>query len=162
MSTLDELAARVRRLEDERAILRTLHQYGYSIDYGDEAMWVDVYTPDAVLHWPAPTYPAPFEGHDGVRRAFRGHTHAPRIFHKHLVVDPLIELDDGGDEARVVSYFARIDQDDDGPYLRGYGRYRDVLVRCDDGRWRIRERWADSEASSPRPRPGGPAGQAEQ
>jgi ketosteroid isomerase-like protein len=146
------MEARLALLEDEREILRTLHAYGSSIDYGDEARWIDCWLPDAVLSWPSPRYDGPFAGHDRLRQAFLGHTHAPDFFHKHFVVDPQIEID--GDTAHVQSYYARLDTGDDGPYIRGYGRYLDVLLRCDDGRWRFQERRAESEGRSSRPRPG--------
>jgi ketosteroid isomerase-like protein len=152
-STVEE---RLALLENEREILRTLHAYGNSIDYGNEEEFIDCWLPDAEMHWPIPPYAAPFIGHDRIREAFRGHTHAPATYHKHFVVDPRIRID--GDVARVESYFARLDKDGDGPYVRGFGRYLDVLLRCPDGRWRFKERHAESEASSPKPRPGGSIG----
>src|SRR5688500_2925940 len=115
MRSLEE---RLALLEDEREIQRTLCAYGNSIDYGNEGEWIDCWLADAVLHWPTQIYPTPFEGHEGLRRAFRGHTHAPSIFHKHVVVDPRIEIE--GDTASVESYFARLDEDEDGPYIRGF------------------------------------------
>lgn len=77
-------------------------------------------------------------GREAIRDAFRGHTHAPDMFHKHLLFQPLIRLD--GDRATVESGFARLDEGEDGPIVRSFGRYADVLVRCDDGRWRFAER----------------------
>jgi ketosteroid isomerase-like protein len=153
MASLEE---RLERLESEREILRTLTAYGNSLDYGEEEDWVGCYLDDGVLHWPNPPWDGPFVGHDRLREAFRDHTHAPAIYHKHFVVDPRIEIE--GDTARVESYFARLDVGDEGPYIRSYGRYRDVLRRCPDGRWRFQERRIEAEASSPRPRPGGPIG----
>ena len=149
--------ARLALLEAEREIMRTLHAYSHALDYGDEDARVDCWLPDGVIRWPPP-YPASFEGHEGMRTAFRGHSHAPRVWHKHLVADPRIDVT--GDTAHVVSYFARLDQDEDGPYLRNFGRYLDVLQRCADGRWRFKERRAEAEATSPKPRPGGPQGSA--
>jgi ketosteroid isomerase-like protein len=152
------LEERLAVLEAEREIMRTLYDYGYALDYGDEEAFLDCWLPDATMHWPNPPYRAPFEGHEALRKAFSGHTHAPAIYHKHFVVDPRIAIT--GDSARVESYFTRLDTGADGPYLRGYGRYIDVLHRCPDGRWRFKERRAEGEAGSPRPRPGGPAGSA--
>ena len=37
----------------------------------------------------------------------------------------------------------------DGPAIKSFGRYRDVLVRCPDGRWRIKERRNEREAGRP-------------
>ena len=43
--------------------------------------------------------------------------------------------------------FARLDRYTSGPGIRSFGRYRDVLARCADGRWRFKERIAEREAS---------------
>ena len=46
----DELEARLdTALEAEREIVRTLHRYAHSIDYGDEAAWLDRFTEDGVF-----------------------------------------------------------------------------------------------------------------
>ena len=56
----------------------------------------------------------------------------------------MIEVD--GDTATCVSYLAVVMEHDDEPILRVFGRYRDRLVRCPDGRWRFRERIAEVES----------------
>jgi ketosteroid isomerase-like protein len=135
---------RLRLLEDEREILRTLYAYGHALDYGDEDAFLDCWLEDAVLHWPQRP---PITGHAELAEVFRAHTHAPEVHHKHFLVEPRIAIDGG--EAKVDSYFARLDSYADGPMLKSFGRYRDVLVRCDDGRWRIRERMTEREAGRP-------------
>jgi ketosteroid isomerase-like protein len=132
--------ARLRRLEDERAILARMHTYGHALDYGLRETWLDCWTEDALLEWPHGT----FSGRAEIGRAFDEHTHAPEAFHKHVVVDPLIELD--GDRARVDSYFARLDHRTAGPIVRSMGRYRDLLLRCHDGEWRLQERRTELES----------------
>jgi ketosteroid isomerase-like protein len=134
---------RLQLLEDERAILRRLYTYGHSIDYGYEDEFVDCWVPDGVLYWPDP-HP-PYKGHDALREIFRKHTHAPDRFHKHMIVEPQIEID--GDRATADSMFTRLDDYPDGPAPSSYGRYRDKLVRCDDGKWRFVERLTEREAS---------------
>ena len=42
-----ELAARVARLEDERAVVATLYAYGEALDYGDRKLFLDCFTPGA-------------------------------------------------------------------------------------------------------------------
>jgi ketosteroid isomerase-like protein len=150
MASIEE---RLALLEDEREIMRTLVTYGNSLDYGNEEEWIDCWLPDGV--WHRAIFPEPFEGHDAIRATFRGHTHAPSTYHKHVVVDPRIRID--GDTADVESYFARLDVADDGPYIQAFGRYVDVLHRCGDGRWRFKSRRSEIDASSTRPLPGGPA-----
>jgi ketosteroid isomerase-like protein len=139
---IDALEQRLRRIEDERAILQTLYTYGHAIDYDDEAAFADCWTEDAVLEWP---WREPIEGREAILGAFRAHTHAPAVYHKHFMVEPQVELD--GDRASVHCMYARLDRDDTGaPYLRSFGRYIDALVRGSDGRWRFQRRRAENEA----------------
>jgi ketosteroid isomerase-like protein len=140
---LEELERRVRALEDERAILQTLYAYAHAIDYGDEPLFADCWTEDAVLDWP---WREPIAGRDAILAAFRAHTHAPDVYHKHFMVEPRIDLD--GDEATVQCLYSRLDRDDaQEPYVRSFGRYVDRLVRCPDGRWRFAHRRAENEAA---------------
>jgi ketosteroid isomerase-like protein len=139
----DDIETRLGRLEDERAILDTLYAYGHAIDYGLRDLWISCWTETAVLRWPHAT----FTGHEEIGRAFDDHSHAPEAFHKHFLVEPRISL--AGDRAAADSYFTRIDNGPNGPYLRSFGRYRDVLVRAEDGRWRLQERLCDRESLVP-------------
>jgi ketosteroid isomerase-like protein len=139
---LEELERRLRALEDERAILQTLYAYAHAIDYGDEALFLDCWADDAVLEWP---WREPMAGHEALIAAFRAHTHAPDVYHKHFMVEPRIEIQ--GDEATSQCLYSRLDRDDDGePYVRSFGRYIDRLRRCPDGRWRFTSRRAENEA----------------
>lgn len=135
------LEDRLRRLEDEQGILDALYGYGHNLDYGHEDAWIDCWTEDAVLDWPGR---ALMRGHAELRAGFRNHTHAPAAYHKHLVVEPRITIE--GDRATVFSYYARLDRYTEGPKIRAFGRYRDVLVRCADGKWRIKERFPEIES----------------
>jgi ketosteroid isomerase-like protein len=136
----EDLAERLRRLEDRSSIVETLYAYGHALDYGLRYVWSDCWTETAVLHWPGIS----FEGRAEIMRAFDQHSHAPDRFHKHFLVEPRITLD--GDEASVDSYFTRLDTGDGGPVVRSFGRYRDGLTRCDDGRWRIAVRVTERES----------------
>jgi hypothetical protein len=130
-----------------------LHAYGAAIDYGREEEFLDCWTETATLVWtPTPERDVGFverrlEGRDAIAEAFRGHTHAPAMFHKHLLFQPQIRLD--GDRAAVESGFARVDESSGGPVLRSFGRYLDELVRCEDGRWRFTLRESFIENSVP-------------
>ena len=139
---MTSIESRVLALEDEQDILRTLYAYGHSIDYGLEADWINCWTEDAVLQWPNRP---PLKGHAALRTAFRNHTHAPQAFHKHVIVEPRIDI--SGDRATVRTMFARLDRYPSGPAVRSFGRYLDVLVRCKDGHWRFQERICEREAS---------------
>lgn len=145
------LAERLRTLEDREAIRDTMRAYGHAIDYGREQEFLDCWTDAAVLVWaPTPERDVGFVarrlvGRDAIAEAFRGHTHAPDLFHKHLLFEPQIRLE--GDHATVHSGFARLDESAGGPVLRSFGRYDDTLVRCPDGRWRFDRREASIESS---------------
>ncbi len=111
---------------------------------------MDCWTPDGTLEWPPPHQP--YAGRDAIRAVFRAHTHAPDMFHKHVVVDARIRVD--GDTATADSYFMRLDDYPAGPQLSSFGRYRDRLRRCPDGMWRFERRVAEREARHPqRPAP---------
>jgi ketosteroid isomerase-like protein len=138
--TVPTIEERLQRLEDERAIVDVLHAYGHSLDYGQRDLWADCWTESAVLHWPG----VDFDGRAAIVQAFDDHSHAPDRFHKHMLVEPRVQLD--GDMATVDSYFMRLDTGDDGPVLRSFGRYRDRMRRCDDGHWRFAERLCERES----------------
>ena len=138
------LEQRLRLLEDEREILRTLHSYGHSIDYGYEDEFVDNWVADGVLVWPGT---GPIRGAAELRTVFRAHTHAPAAWHKHVMVEPRIMIT--GETATADCMFARLDPYEEGPAIRSFGRYRDRLTRCPDGRWRFIERIAEVEARRP-------------
>ena len=144
-----DLEQRVRRLEDEREILRTLYQYGHTNDYGELEEFLDCFTEDGIWERHRRAVPSQdqpprtFEGRAGLTRFFHSHERAPEIYYKHLVVEPRITIN--GDEADVSSYFVKIDEHPDGPYLYAFGRYRDHLVRCPDARWRLSHRLAETE-----------------
>ena len=44
-----DIEQRLRKLEDEKAILDTLYAYGHHLDAGLEDAWIDCWTEDAVL-----------------------------------------------------------------------------------------------------------------
>jgi SnoaL-like domain len=142
---------RLQALEDEREILRTLYQYGHTLDRGPEDEFVDCFTENSVFEGGQPRSEVPdgflagrrFEGREAMRKFFRGHSHLPEFYHQHLALEPRVTL--AGEEATVVSYLVRLDDHEEGPYIRVLGRYQDTFVRCRDGRWRIRERRAAAE-----------------
>jgi ketosteroid isomerase-like protein len=147
MTDTSDLAARLALFEDERAILRNLHTYGQSIDYGKEEDWVDCFTEDGVFeirsrieHQPARL----IEGRDALRTFISRHTRAPELWHKHMIVEPLIEVD--GDTATCSCYLFVLMEHEDTPLIRVFGRYLDSLERGGDGRWRFKRRIAEIES----------------
>jgi hypothetical protein len=148
-----DLTARLRELEDERRVRDALERYGHSIDYGLEEEWVDCFTPDGV--WDVRPGPMGKRGSRRVKCRGRAelaafiarHTRAPERWHKHVLMDIRVEIH--GDVAEATSYFMRVDAHATGPYIRAFGRYRDRLERCDDGRWRMARRIAEIEGTHP-------------
>lgn len=136
-------------LLEERAVLRALHEYGHAMDYGDEAAWVEAFTPDAVFDVVEVVGGRRVhreEGRGDLARYVAGYPKPPH-FRKHVIVDPLIDIE--GDRARVRAYWILLQRDDaDGrPALAAFGHYDDRMVKL-DGRWRIAERRAEVEATT--------------
>jgi hypothetical protein len=144
---LDDLERRVGLLEDERAILRRLHAYGQAIDYGDEEVWANCFAKNGVFDIRTRLDGTPnmkVSGRQELRAFVERHTRAPERWHKHMMVEPLIEL--AGDTARSDCYFAVLMEHEELPILRVFGRYRDRLIRDTDGAWRFLERIAEIES----------------
>jgi 3-phenylpropionate/cinnamic acid dioxygenase small subunit len=144
---MDDLAERLGRLEDERAILATLYRYGDGLDHDNREEFLDCFTEDAeylVSVRVDPSKEFGFHGHEELGVYFAGHTHAPAAFHKHVTTNPLVRVD--GHTADVQSYFLRVDSPGAGPAIvLAAGRYIDLFERGDDGRWRIRARRCEVE-----------------
>ena len=150
MSEESESAAKeLALLLEERAILRLLHRYAHAMDYGDESAWVDVFTPDGVFDVIEVVggHRVHRESGRAAFSAFISAYHKPPFYQKHMMVDPIIQID--GTSARVEAYFMLLQRDEaDGqPLLVAFGRYHDRLVK-QDGRWRIAERRAEVESST--------------
>ena len=145
----DELSARVAALEAERDILRTIYRYGHTIDVGDEDGWIDCFTEDGVFAASSERQYPPFhtEGRAALRDFIQHHTRPPGLWHKHLVIEPLIEI--GGDQATARSYFVVLVEHEGRPTVRVFGRYADRLRREADGRWRFAERLATIDSVAP-------------
>jgi SnoaL-like domain len=133
-------------IADERAILRVLYAYCHAIDYGEEARWLALFAADGIFHVDMPRGLPPLHcaGQKELAAFIGAHPRAPAALHKHLVLNPLIELQ--GDEARVASYFQLLLDIDGTPQTYCFGRYLDRLVRSDSGLWRFRERVAQVQS----------------
>lgn len=146
---LAELRRTVQALSDEREIVRTLYRFTHTIDYGLAEEFVSLFTEDGVFDV------RHLQGRQGARRAGReqlaaylaGHARPPRSYGKHLLLQPTVMLE-SEDSARAESYFAVLEEQVGGPYLKTYGRYFDHLVK-DGGRWRIKERRCEVEVRQP-------------
>ncbi len=143
------LTKRVIRLEDERAILDTLHRYGQAADAGDTGAWTELFTEDGE-----------FKALDRAGRVLLHEMGRPALaawlrkfragetrLSKHVVIAPVISLD--GARAVVKSYLTRLIENVDphmSPVVLLMGRYHDEMVRGSDARWRFERRTAHTEA----------------
>jgi SnoaL-like protein len=164
------LEQRVRAIEDRDAILKTLYQYAYLIDFGHEIReYTNLYTDDAIFQPNAangntPTSPGAVVGRAGlekwitnewqVRERLIGMGH----YRIHETIGSDVALD--GDRATVRSYFQTTDNDNGRIYIVSIGVYQDQLVRSPDGRWRIKERLLQRQGSVAPGTAGAPLGRA--
>jgi hypothetical protein len=143
---VNALSARLRVLEDERAILQTLHCYGHAMDYGPDADFISCFTTDGVWEVRMRRSKAGFtcRGQQEIAASLTTQTsvRVPALYAKHIVIDPRIVM--GGNRASVVSYFLRVEPRHDGPTrIVASGRYLDEIVRNDDGSWHLKHRIAE-------------------
>jgi hypothetical protein len=126
---------RLQAIEDKQAITETINSYGPALDDERREDYLDLWTEGASLTWPG----SRVIGHDALGAAFDAHSRPPgSLKPMHMVSNIRIFLD--GDRAEASSYWVRLNGDASGVTPFAYGRYRDVLVRCPDGRWRFHER----------------------
>ena len=127
-------------IADEWAILRVLYSYCHAIDYGEEQRWVGLFTVDGIFHVDMPRGLPSIHcaGQKELAAFVAAHPRAPAALHKHLLLNPLIELH--GNEARVASYFQLLLEINGVPETFCFGRYLDRLVRSEAGSWHFRER----------------------
>ncbi len=136
---LEELAARLQRVEDELAIRNVILSYGPAADAGETeragALWAD----DGLYDWEA-ARPA-LEGPNAVAAMLSGQGHQSLIHEgvAHFAGPPLVELD--GDRATALSYsfVLRRDADEQRIYVWRLGAAHWEFARV-DGRWRIHRR----------------------
>lgn len=140
---LEDLAARLRAWEDERAVLAVLTTYSHAIDAGDEGAWLNCFTDDARFSTSgAGRGKMAFDvsGRDALADFVSRHSRRPHGFQEHLVLNPVVTIDD--DEAHSISRFLVLMRHEERPAIRAFGRYEDRLRREPDGAWRIAHRHA--------------------
>ena len=115
----------------EEAIRRTLAEYCQALDDGRFDDWVDVFTHEVTFE----VMGRVLEGVADVR-SFIEAAQGPEARGRHMLSEPLIDLDDDGDRATATTDYAFVSQR---LRITSAGRYRDTLVRHSD-RWRISSR----------------------
>jgi SnoaL-like domain len=135
---LEDLAARLQRVEDELAVRRIVLSYGPAADAGLAARAGALWARDGEYDWDAER--RPLEGPAAVERMLEGEGHQSLIANgvAHFAGPPLIEVD--GDHATALSYSFVLRRDDDQRvYVWRLGAARWEFTRV-DGSWRIQRR----------------------
>ncbi|HEX3910025.1 MAG TPA: nuclear transport factor 2 family protein [Solirubrobacteraceae bacterium] len=152
---VEQLLSRLELLEAERAILRRLHAYGHATDRADAEGFADCFTANGVCDVQDPSG-GPVErrvvGRAALVALIEGFARPPASRHRHLLIEPVIDLAPTLDSATATSYFAVLREHEGTPCVWAFGRYLDELVREGDGDWRFARRTAalDSvDASQP-------------
>src|SRR5207302_9379820 len=126
---LEELRARVRRLEDQLAILQTFSLYSHSRDFYRPEGYAQAFADDGVFEL-RDLDGAVRHREDGTEELLAYlHTcpHPPAVFDKHVLTQPLItEMSDT--DAEVESHWLFLTDRGAGPSIVAYGSYRDHLV----------------------------------
>jgi hypothetical protein len=136
-NSLDEIAARLRRLEDESAIQRLIMSYGPAADAALASLAGRLWLEDGVYDWDANG--EPHEGSAAVEEMLRGENHLRLVGQgvAHFGGPLLIDVD--GDRATAVNYSLIMRREQDRHYL-----WRVSAVRWDVERsgssWRVRRR----------------------
>lgn len=139
--------------EDDRGIRHTMDLYAHAMDYGEEEIWRDCFTDDALFL--VNDAQKGFEeiyrvqGGDTLSAYIAAYPRPPAIFAKHICSQILIRVD--GDEATAESFWLALNSAGGPaggqPNIMAFGRYRDRLVTCPDGRWRFSQRICETEAA---------------
>jgi len=136
---LEELAARLQRVEDELAIRRVILSYGPAADAGETARAGALWAEDGEYDWEASR--SALLGPAAVDAMLQGRGHQALIHEgvAHFAGPPLVEVD--GDRATALSYsfVLRRDADERRIYVWRLGAARWEFARV-EGRWRIHRR----------------------
>ena len=149
MDELQALRDRLELLEAERAVLRTLHAYGHTTDRADAEAWALLFTADGICDVTDPAggpVAQRVQGREALLTLMRGFARPPRSRHRHLLIEPVIDISPDRVTATATSYFAVLRGRDGAPRVWAFGRYLDELVREADGVWRFRQRTAALDA----------------
>jgi len=144
-----QLQERVTRLEDERAILDTLHRYGQAIDGHHAEAWAALFTDDGEFLCIDDKGREIIRerGRPALEKWARDFAGGETLLMKHCVIAPVITVD--GNRAEVESYFSNLVENENrggAPHIRFMGRYSDEMAKGADGKWRFRRRTSISEA----------------
>lgn len=118
---LNELAARLQRLEDIEAARGIFQIYAEVLDIPDAATVTRLFAPDAALHTPVGDFVGVSAIEDFYSSAFASDTSVKR----HFIVNPRV-VDTAPGQVRLESYFLYVGRAD-GASVIGWGTYDDLV-----------------------------------
>jgi SnoaL-like domain len=125
----------VRRVPEEE-VGRTLALYCQLCDDGRFDEWGELFIEDAQFTVLGRTH----HGRGDIQ-AWIEKAQAPELRGKHLLGQSIVDVDSGGGTATGVTDYAFIGRTPEGGFaITSAGRYHDIFVRGDDGRWRFATR----------------------
>lgn len=131
------MAARLQKVEDERAIERLLLEYGRTLDARDFAAYAALFAPEGEWKGALGTYKGPKEIQAAMERIFANAADIPKGQNFHVMSNFDIKVQ--GDRATARSFFVFYQMDGNKPNATVAGRYEDTLVRI-GGAWRFLQR----------------------
>ena len=139
------------RWEDERAIRHTMDLYAHAMDYGEEEVWSDCFTDDALflVSDAQKKYDEIYrvKNRDRLAAYIAAYPRPPAVFAKHVCTQILVRVE--GKTATAESFWIAINSEHGGkPNIMAFGRYKDRLIACPDGRWRFSERICETESAN--------------
>jgi 3-phenylpropionate/cinnamic acid dioxygenase small subunit len=151
---LDDALARIRRLEDERAIEQTIYAYGDAIDTEGHERWLALFTEDGRFAWrPASGDTRASAPEDGWVFDLRGKAELRRwavdeggiqgFGHENHVSRPVMFVSLEPERAETLTWYLILRCQAGVTTVISTGRFRDRLVRLGDGTWLIQERLAE-------------------
>lgn len=139
--------------EDERGIRHTMDLYAHAMDYGEEEIWRDCFTDDALFL--VCDAQKNFEeiyrvqGRHTLSAYIAAYPRPPAIYAKHICSQILVRVE--GKQATAESFWLAINSsggpEGGQPSIMAFGRYKDRLACCSDGRWRFTERICETESA---------------
>ncbi len=121
MDDIEDVVARLRRLEDIEAARNMHHVYASTLDEPNAKTVAELFTENAVLHTPVGSFP----GRQAIEDFYSAAFEADTSLKQHFVVNPKVISAEPG-RVRLQSYFLYLGRGDDASVI-GWGTYDDTV-----------------------------------
>ena len=139
MSSLEELTARIEKLEAIEEIRKVIRDYAFLHDQGRHTEMLELFEEDCIVEISGfgPQLETTLHGHEEIFKLYGGERDAdsPSISFKHVITGSKIDVD--GDEAVVVSYLMVTTFSAGTGDTMQDGVYQERLRKGSDGKWRF-------------------------